>query len=141
VLQADAADWVADQAHAGTVDALAIDLYDHEAAAPVLDSESFYRDARRVLVDGGVLSVNLFGRDASFERSARRIARAFGRSQVRSLQSTREGNTVVLAVKALPWPERSVMSDRAAVYQTRTGLPCRKWLRMLRTLPPEWFDR
>jgi spermidine synthase len=141
VVQGDAADWVADPEHAGTVDALAIDLYDHEAAAPVLDSEAFYRDARRVLVEGGVMSVNLFGRDASFERSTRRIARVFGREQVRSLQPTREGNTVVLAVRGTPWPDRSVMSDRATVLAARTGLPCRKWLRMLRPLPPEWFER
>jgi spermidine synthase len=30
----------------GTVDALQVDLYDHEAAAPVLDSEAFYADCR-----------------------------------------------------------------------------------------------
>ena len=39
------------------------------------------------------MSVNLFGRDASFERSAQRIAAAFGADRVRSLQPTREGNT------------------------------------------------
>jgi spermidine synthase len=31
----------------GTVDALQVDLYDHEAAAPVLDSADFYADCRR----------------------------------------------------------------------------------------------
>ena len=30
----------------GTVDALQVDLYDHEAAAPVLDSADFYADCR-----------------------------------------------------------------------------------------------
>jgi spermidine synthase len=30
----------------GTVDALQVDLYDHEAAAPVLDSEDFYAACR-----------------------------------------------------------------------------------------------
>ncbi len=141
VVQADAADWVADADHAETVNALCIDLYDHEAAAPVLDSDAFYRHCRQAMVVGGVLSVNLFGRDASFERSARRLARVFGRQQVRSLQPTREGNTVVLALKGDPWPDRTTMADRAAAFEALSGLPCRKWLRMLRPLPAEWFDR
>ena len=37
----------------------------------------------RLLADGGVMTVNLFGRDASFERSAQRIAAVFGEAQVR----------------------------------------------------------
>ena len=40
----------------------------HDAASPVLDSTAFYRDCFRVLADGGLMTVNLFGRDASFER-------------------------------------------------------------------------
>jgi spermidine synthase len=135
VVLADAADWVADARHAGTADALCIDLYDHEAAGPVHDAEAFYRDCRRVLVDGGVLSVNLFGRDASFERSATRLARVFGADRVRSLQPTREGNTVLLALRDADWPARSVLAERAAAHEARCGLPCRKWVRMLRTLP------
>ena len=55
-------------------DALCVDLYDHEAASPVLDDEVFYRHCWQVLDDGGVMTVNLFGRDASFERSTSRIA-------------------------------------------------------------------
>jgi spermidine synthase len=140
VVQGDAAHWVADPAHHDSADVLCVDLYDAEAAAPVLDSEAFYRDCQRVLCDGGVLSVNLFGRDASFERSARRVARAFGADHVRSLQPTREGNTVLLALKNADWPERGVMSDRATLLASRTGLPCRKWLKMLRGFDPGSAD-
>jgi spermidine synthase len=140
VVQADAGAWVADAAHHGTVDALCVDLYDQDAAAPVIDTEAFYRNCRRVLTDGGVLSINLFGRDASFEKSARRVARVFGLEQVRSMQPTKEGNTVLLALKAAPWPERAVMSDRAGVFAARTGLPCGKWLKMLRLLPASLLE-
>ncbi len=134
VLHADAAAYAADAAHAGSVQALCIDLYDHEAAAPVLDSPAFYRDARSLLADDGVMSVNLFGRDASFARSATFIAGAFGTQACWSLQPTREGNTIVLAVKQGARPTRDTLAQRAQNVETRTGLPARKWLRMMRPL-------
>jgi spermidine synthase len=134
VLQMDAADFAADHARAESVQALCVDLYDHDAASPVLDSEDFYRGCFRLLADGGVMSVNLFGRDASFERSAKRIAAAFGETQVFSLRPTREGNTIVVAVKNSAIPERSVLADRAETIESRFKLPAKKWLRMIRPL-------
>jgi spermidine synthase len=136
LVQADAATWVADGAHAGTVDALCVDLYDHEAAGPVHDSATFYRHCARVLADGGVFSVNLFGRDASFARSAERIAAAFGRDSVLQLRPTREGNTIVAACKGAPLPGRETLAARAQNVEARFGLPARKWLRMIRPLDP-----
>jgi spermidine synthase len=135
VLNADAAAFVGDASRAETADVLCVDLYDHEAASPVLDDEVFYRHCHRLLADGGAMTVNLFGRDASYERSARRIAAAFGADAVRSLRPTREGNTIVLAVKNIAFPERDVLAARAENVETRFGLPARKWLRMIRTLP------
>ncbi len=135
VVQADAGAWVADASNAGCADVLCVDLYDQDAAGPVLDSEAFYRHCRRTLVDGGVATVNLFGRDASFERSARRLARVFGASQVRCLRPTREGNTVLVAVRGEPWPDRATLVARAAAHEARCGLPCSRWMRMLRPLP------
>ena len=38
-------------------------------AAPVFDDAAFYAACRRVLEPGGVMSVNLFGRDARFAHS------------------------------------------------------------------------
>jgi spermidine synthase len=137
VLNMDAAEFAADADQHGSVDALCVDLYDHEAASPVLDSAAFYRDCRRLLSDGGVMSVNLFGRDASFERSASRIAAAFGREQVRTLRPTREGNTIVVALKGAGMPERDELAARAENIETRFQLPARKWLRMIRVLPAE----
>ena len=135
VVQGDAAAYAAAPEHSGTADVLCVDLYDHEAASPVLDSAAFYRDCFRLLADGGVMSVNLFGRDASFERSARRIARAFGEAQVRSLRPTKEGNTIVVACKGIEMPGRDLLAARAENIETRLSLPARKWLRMIRTLP------
>ena len=135
VLNQDAADYVADPAHAETADVLNVDLYDHDAASPVLDDQVFYDACHRLLADGGVMTVNLFGRDASFEKSASRIAAAFGPDAVLSMQPTKEGNTVVIAVKNLTFPDRDLLAARAENIETRFGLPARKWLRMIRALP------
>ena len=140
VLNMNAADYVADAERAQSAQVLCVDLYDHDAASPVLDSELFYRRCRRLLDDGGVMSVNLFGRDASFERSARRIGAAFGAERAWSLQPTKEGNTIVVAVRqeggSSPMPDRATLAARAENIETRFGLPARKWLRMIRPLPP-----
>ena len=138
VVRGDAADWLA-QAAPRSVRLLHVDLYDHEAAAPVLDDQAFYTACRAVLEEGGVMSVNLFGRHASFCDSTRRIAAAFGSDQVWSLRPTREGNTVVVAGRAVQVPGREALGARAAVLQTRfgaLGLPARKWLRMVRPYTP-----
>lgn len=81
------------------------------------------------------MSVNLFGRDSSFDTSIARIAAAFGSDQVWSLRPTREGNTVVVAGRGVLVPERDVLSANAAAIESRfgsLGLPARKWLRMVR---------
>lgn len=139
VVRGDAADWLA-QAEPGHVRLLHVDLYDEEAAAPVLDGEDFYRACRAVLEEGGVMSVNLFGRHASFRGSIDRIAAAFGSHQVWSLRPTREGNTVVVAGRGVVVPDREALTARAVHLEQRygpLGLPARKWLRMVRPYQPE----
>ena len=140
VVRGDAADWLT-QAEARSVRLLHVDLYDHDAAAPVLDTVVFYAACRAVLEEGGVMSVNLFGRHASFEQSIGHIAAAFGPDQVWSLRPTREGNTVVVACRGVEVPDRDELTRRADLIEARfgaLGLPARKWLRMVRPYtPPE----
>jgi spermidine synthase len=131
----DAKSFVADPARAGSADVLSVDLYDHEAASPVLDSAEFYRHCHALLGAGGVMTVNLFGRDASFETSTRRIAAAFGRDAVLTMTPTKEGNTVVLAMKQVTLPARDELARRAENIETRWQLPAGKWLRMMRPVP------
>lgn len=135
VLNDDAATYVADASNAESADVLNVDLYDHEAASPVLDDQAFYDACHRLLADGGLMTVNLFGRDASFERSAGRIAAAFGAQAVLTLRPTKEGNTIVLAAKTASFPDRETLAARAENIETRFALPARKWLRMIRALP------
>ena len=132
VLHADAAAWVADPRHLQTVDVLCVDLYDHEAAAPVLDDEAFYAACRGVLAPGGLMTVNLFGRDASFDRSAGHVAAAFGADQVWQLAPTKEGNTIVVAANGVEVPDRDTLLRRAAAIELRYALKATKWLRLVR---------
>lgn len=129
VILANAAEEIRKPQWFGTVDALQVDLYDRDAAAPVLDSPEFYADCRRLLTDEGCMTVNLFGRSSSFDRSVDRIAAAFGREAIWAFKATREGNTVVLAQRTVQRPARAVLAERAEIIQTRWGLPAPKWLR------------
>ena len=134
VVEADAGRWVEDDENLQTADVLSVDLYDHDAAAPVLDSDAFYAACRGVLARGGLMAVNLFGRDASFAASAARIASAFGLDQAWSLRPTREGNTIIIAARGVAVPDRDTLTARADNIESRFGLPARKWLRMVRPL-------
>ncbi len=134
----DAGAWL-ERAEPQSAQLLQVDLYDHDAAAPVLDDEHFYAGCHALLADGGVMSVNLFGRDASFERSAACIASVFGLDQVWRLRATREGNTVVVAGRGVQVPDRATLEARAAAIERRfgaLGLPARKWLRMVQPYAP-----
>lgn len=132
VLLADAGEEIRRADHTGAYDALQVDLYDHEAAAPVLDSPDFYADCRAALTDDGCLTVNLFGRDASYERSLQSICAAFGSDAVWAFKPTREGNTVVLAQRTAERPTRMALLARAEAVQARWGLPAVKWLRLFK---------
>jgi spermidine synthase len=136
LVEADAAVWIADPARRASIDLLHVDLYDHEAAAPVHDGAVFYAACRAALVPGGVFAVNLFGRASSYAESARRIAEAFGEDRVWSLRPTREGNTVVIATHDAGLPEREELLVRATAIERRFGLPARKWLPMVRPFGP-----
>jgi spermidine synthase len=135
VVHRDAASWVADPINIGCAQVLNVDLYDHDAASPALDSAPFYAACHQILAEPGVMTVNLFGRNASFERSAARIVAAFGETMVWSLRPTREGTAIVLASKGIAMPDRATLAVRAECIESRFALPARKWLRMIRPMP------
>ena len=118
----------------GVVDLLHVDLYDHEAACPVLDSQAFYADCRNLLSEDGNMTVNLFGRRASFDESLRRIGAVFGTRNLWTFKPTREGNQVVLAQRQLQRPTRGELLRRADEIEADSKLPARKWLRSFQSL-------
>ncbi len=129
VILEDAAQEIKKSKWLGAVDALQVDLYDEEAAAPVLDSADFYADCRSTLTADGCMTVNLFGRSSSFSKSVEKISAAFGRDAVWAFKSTREGNTVVLAQRTPSRPTRTVLTERAAYIELHWGLPAGKWVK------------
>jgi spermidine synthase len=134
VILADASQEVKSDRWLGKVDALAVDLYDHEAAAPVMDSLEFYADCRGVLTDDGVMTVNLFGRDNSYKISVAKMQQTFGVDCVWAFKPTREGNTVVMAFRTKPDVSREVLVQRADAIESRWAggnLPAKKWLKLL----------
>ncbi|MFM2084375.1 MAG: hypothetical protein RLY95_1193 [Pseudomonadota bacterium] len=131
IVLADAAKEIKSSRWVGAVDALAVDLYDHEAAAPVMDSASFYADCNALLTDEGIMTVNLFGRDNSYKASLEKIKQAFGADCVWAFKPTREGNTVVMAFRTAPNVTREVLAQRADAIESRWELPAKKWLKLL----------
>ena len=136
VVLADAALEIRQPQWQGAIDALQVDLYDEEAAAPVLDSAEFYANCRNTLTDEGCMTVNLFGHRSSFQRSVDQMAEAFGADAIWAFKATREGNTVVMAQRQASRPKRTVLEERADVIKDRWGLPADKWVRVFKPLKP-----
>ena len=136
VVLADASQEILAPRWQDTVDALQVDLYDDEAAAPVLDSAAFYADCRNTLTPEGCMTVNLFGRSSNFQKSVDKIAAAFGIDAIWAFKATREGNTVVLAQRTASRPGRALLSERAEAIKSNWGLPADKWVRVFKPVTP-----
>jgi spermidine synthase len=136
VVVADASQEIKAPRWQGAVDALQVDLYDQAAAGPVFDSVDFYADCRKMLTDDGCMTVNLFGRSSSFQRSVDNMAAVFGKEAIWAFKATREGNTVVLAQRTPVRPARSVLLQRADTIQRQWGLPADKWVRVFKPVYP-----
>jgi spermidine synthase len=134
VVLADAAVEIKKPKWQGQIDTLQVDLYDDEAAAPVLDSAEFYADCHSLLTDDGMMTVNLFGRSSSFQSSVDKITAVFGEAAVWAFKPTREGNTIVLAQRTPVRPKREELQQRAQEIETRFGLPAAKWLRVFKPI-------
>ncbi len=131
---ADAAHWMA-HVRPQSISALMVDLYDHEAQSPVLDTPEFYAHCQRALQAGGAMTVNLFYGGAfgekQFERSLKKICAAFQAGSVWAFEPTREGNTIVLALNSAEVPNVEALKVRAASVAQGTDLPARSWVKML----------
>jgi spermidine synthase len=116
------------------VDALQVDLYDHEAACPVWDDVQFYADCRALLCEDGCMSVNLFGRSNRYHESVQKIIEAFGENAVWAFKPTREGNTIVMAQRTPTRPKQAELLTRTDEIKARWGLPADKWVRGFKPL-------
>lgn len=131
VVQADANKWVCDPANAATLGVLMVDLYDTDALGPVCDSLDFYAGCYQTLLAPGVLSVNLFGKHASFARSINRLEQVF-EGRLLLLPPVDEGNQIVLAFKGPAISaSRADMMARAQWLEHKYNLPARRWARSI----------
>jgi spermidine synthase len=115
---------------------LHVDLYDEEAAAPVLDTPSFYQHCFQALKPEGAMTVNLFGRSVAFAQSIQRIRQACPEGGVWQFPPTPEGNVVVLASRCEQTHVSVQWAHRAQQIQTRWGLPACSWLGWLKPVEP-----
>lgn len=141
IIVANACDIVQDASRFGTVDTLCVDIYDDQAKAPVLDSIDLYQSCKRLLTDDGVMTVNLFGRNANFAKSLERIEAGFAQKATSptayglwQFAPTREGNTVVIASRNPELPPKAILSERAQFIQERWKLPALKWLKSIKSV-------
>lgn len=134
----DAAQAVARREWQAAFGVLQVDLYDHEAQGPVLDSLGFYRQCRALLAPTGMLVVNLFG--AGHRASARSIERLHQifDDRVLLLPQTPAGNRVVLAFQGgrlAPTPEQ--LRTRAEFLDQDFSLGAHRWVQAAwPVLPP-----
>ncbi|MEZ5729163.1 MAG: spermidine synthase [Burkholderiaceae bacterium] len=130
---ADGGAWVATPGNRRRFDVIQVDAYDAEARGPVLESEAFYRACARALRAAGLLVVNLFGEEPSFERNLDRIFEVFG-ARVLLLPPVDAGNVVVLAFKGpaldLAWSD---LYARAAVIEAHQPLRAAGWVNALKS--------
>jgi spermidine synthase len=127
----DAMDFVTDDAHYGTIDALQADLYDATVRGPVLDTAEFYTACADCLAPHGILTVNLFGDHPSYAKNLKAIRYAF--PQVVCLPEVHEGNVVAIAFKTARQFDFPQLYESAARISESTKIPAKSWVNGLKS--------
>jgi spermidine synthase len=115
------------QSPLGQYAVIQVDLYDQHARGPALESMAFYRSCRAALAEPGILVVNLFGQEDSYQRNIDRLKRVFG-GRIALLPAVAAGNIVVLCFAgARLQVERDRLLQRAKQVQATYRLPAIFW--------------
>lgn len=134
VILGDAAEVAASDHWAQRIDALNVDLYDEEAATPLLDHPNFYADCRHLLTHEGVMSINVFGESSSESQTIAHLHSVFGAGCIWRFAPTREGNVVLLATREPQALDREALDQRAQLIAQRWPLPAQRWIKSLERL-------
>ncbi|MET3133940.1 spermidine synthase [Oxalobacteraceae bacterium GrIS 1.11] len=126
VLEMNALDFVLDPANRASVDILQVDLYDEQARGPVLDTPEFYQACSDCLTAGGIMTTNVFGDFASYDKNLQAMEQVF--DAVVWVPEIHDENIVVLAFKQSPQLDFSVLFERAAGIKRRMNLPAKSWV-------------
>ncbi len=124
VRQGDAQEFVNETKQHGQVDILQVDLYDHAARGPILDSLDFYQACHTCLSEQGMLTVNIFG--ARYQENLDRLQEVF--DAVVWLSAENGENLVALAFKSAPQIEFATLFAHAAQIHANTGLRAKAWV-------------
>ena len=103
------------------------------ARGPVLDTPEFYQACADCLADGGVMTANVFGDIANYDKNLAAMALAF--DAVVWLPEVHDANIVVVAFRQAPQIDFAVLYERAAEIKRRYNLPARNWVDGLK----EWM--
>lgn len=123
-------------AHPQSADVIVLDGYDAGNQVERLATPEFYRACRQALKPGGVLSVNLWGRDKAFADYFARLADAF-EGRICSVPIEGKTNVVALALNAGGGPLRLEKAlATAAVTGKQWGLDLLRYARDLRWASP-----
>jgi spermidine synthase len=139
VMVADGVEYVARKELAA--DVLIVDGYDAESQVEALTTLSFYRDCAQALGDNGILVVNLWGGDRSFNACVERIGGAFG-GRVLCLPAGKPGNIAAFAFKqGQGGPRWDELRRRAQLLKPRFGLAFGRFIEELAVLNPHDDER
>ena len=129
VIEGDGALYV--RQHAASADVILLDGFDAGNQVEALATQTFYAACRRVLKPGGILVVNLWGRDSEFAEYFARLTRAFD-GEVGWISVQDKTNVIVLAFGEPGAPARlDAMRPQLADLSKRYGLDLRGFARDL----------
>ncbi|WP_324779167.1 polyamine aminopropyltransferase [Thiobacillus sedimenti] len=127
VIEGDGALYV--RQHPASADVILLDGFDAGNQVEALATQTFYSACRRVLKPGGVLVVNLWGRDSSFAEYLARLARAFD-GEVGWISVQNKTNVILFAFAEPGAPQRlEAAKPQLADLSKRWGLDLRGFAR------------
>ena len=127
VVEADGALYV--RQHPGSADVILLDGFDAGNQVEALATQTFYAACRRVLKPGGILVVNLWGRDSEFAEYFARLTRAFD-GEVGWISVQDKTNVIVFAFAEPGAPARlEAVRPQLADLSKRYGLDLRGFAR------------
>ena len=127
VVEADGALYV--RQHPGSADVILLDGFDAGNQVEALATQTFYAACRRVLKPGGILVVNLWGRDSEFAEYFARLTRAFD-GDVGWISVQNKTNVIVFAFTEPGAPARlEAAGPKLADLSKRYGLDLRGFAR------------
>lgn len=131
VREMNALDFVLERANHNSVDVLQVDLYDEDARGPVLDTTEFYQGCFDCLTADGVMTINVFGDFANYEKNLQTMEMVF--DAVVWMPEVHDANIVAIAFKRSPQIDFSVLYERAAAIKSRLNLPAKGWVTGLKS--------